>query len=39
VTLAPIIGQLAAQELLEGIEIETLAPYRPDRNFSEVKRY
>ena len=39
VSLAPILGRMAAQELLEGIELEALAPYRPDRAFEEVRRY
>lgn len=39
VTLAPIIGKLAAQELLEGIALDTLTHYRADRRFEEVKRY
>jgi glycine/D-amino acid oxidase-like deaminating enzyme len=31
VTLAPLIGQLASIEILDGARIETLAPYRPER--------
>ena len=31
VTLAPIIGELAAMELLEGTETNLLADFRPDR--------
>ncbi len=39
VSLAPIIGKLAAQEILERINVEMLAPYRPDRDFEEIRRY
>lgn len=39
VTLAPIVGQLAAHELIEGDAIERLDKYRPDRVFEEIKRY
>ncbi len=31
VTLAPIVGRMAAEEVLDGISFETLAPYRPGR--------
>jgi glycine/D-amino acid oxidase-like deaminating enzyme len=31
VTLAPLIGQLAALEILDGVEVEALEPYRPAR--------
>ena len=31
VTLAPIIGELVAMELLDGVETNLLADYRPDR--------
>jgi glycine/D-amino acid oxidase-like deaminating enzyme len=31
VTLSPLVGQLAAMEILDGIEAEPLAPYRPSR--------
>lgn len=31
VTLAPIIAQYATQELLDGVAVERLAPYRPSR--------
>jgi glycine/D-amino acid oxidase-like deaminating enzyme len=31
VTLGPLVGELAAMELLEGVEIDLLAPYRPAR--------
>jgi glycine/D-amino acid oxidase-like deaminating enzyme len=31
VTLAPIIGQLATEEVLDGVGVEPLAPYRPAR--------
>jgi len=39
VTLAPIIGQLAAQELLTGAANDRLSDYRPTRSFEEVRRY
>lgn len=31
VTLAPVIAQFATQELLDGVAVEPLAPYRPSR--------
>jgi glycine/D-amino acid oxidase-like deaminating enzyme len=31
VTLAPIIGRMAAEEILDGVTFEALAPYRPGR--------
>lgn len=31
VTLAPIIGRMAAEELLDGVRFEALEPYRPAR--------
>lgn len=31
VTLGPLVGELVAMELLEGVEIDLLAPYRPAR--------
>jgi glycine/D-amino acid oxidase-like deaminating enzyme len=31
VTLAPILGQYATREILDGISLEPLSPYRPDR--------
>ena len=39
VTLAPIVGQLAAHELTEGTPVERLDKYRPDRTFKLIKRY
>ncbi len=39
VTLAPIAGQLAAQELLEGAVSERLRDFRPGRTFDYIKRY
>jgi glycine/D-amino acid oxidase-like deaminating enzyme len=39
VTLAPILGQLAAQEILDGTRAEALSPYRPDRKFVDGGRY
>jgi glycine/D-amino acid oxidase-like deaminating enzyme len=31
VTLAPMIGEMAALEICTGVETEILAPYRPER--------
>ncbi|NJO38350.1 MAG: FAD-binding oxidoreductase, partial [Rhizobiales bacterium] len=31
ITLAPIVGRMAAEEMLDGIRFETLAPYRLSR--------
>ncbi|MEP3050846.1 MAG: FAD-dependent oxidoreductase [Erythrobacter sp.] len=39
VSLAPIIGKLAAQEILTGKAAASLNDYRPDRAFDEVRRY
>lgn len=39
VTLAPIVGQLAAQELVEGAVLERLQEFRPGRKFEFIKRY
>ena len=33
-TLGPIVGQLAAEELLTGKKLPVLAPFRPGRDFS-----
>lgn len=34
-TLGPLIGQLAAEEILTGANVPVLAPFRPDRDFSD----
>jgi glycine/D-amino acid oxidase-like deaminating enzyme len=39
VTLAPVVGQLAALELAEGTIVDQLDEFRPDRNFELIKRY
>ena len=39
VSLAPIIGQLAAQEITSEAPIDSLSTYRPDRTFQAIKRY
>lgn len=39
VSLAPIVGQLAALELTGGVEVERLQQYRPGRVFENVTRY
>ena len=31
VTLAPLIGELAAMEIVDGVTVKMLSPYRPDR--------
>lgn len=31
VTLAPLVGELAAVEIVDGARAEMLAPYRPER--------
>lgn len=39
VTLAPLLGRLAAQEIVEESRASLLAPYRPDRALSDIRRY
>lgn len=39
VTLAPIVGQLAAHELTEDVIVDRLEEFRPGRDFEIVKRY
>jgi glycine/D-amino acid oxidase-like deaminating enzyme len=39
VTLAPLIGQLAAQEIVNNLQLDQLSEYRPNREFVQVKRY
>jgi len=39
VSLAPIVGQLAAHELVENVVVDRLQEYRPGREFELVKRY
>lgn len=39
VSLAPVIGKMAAQEILNSKSVDALEPYRPDRDFAEVRRY
>ena len=31
VTLAPLIGELAAIEIVDDVRVESLSPYRPER--------
>ena len=31
VTLAPLIGELATLEIVDGVRVQTLEPYRPER--------
>jgi glycine/D-amino acid oxidase-like deaminating enzyme len=39
ISLAPVVGQLASQEILSGDSVAQLAPYRPNRKFDYIKRY
>ncbi len=39
VTLAPIVGEIVARELVTGKSVDALALYRPDRDFEQTKRY
>lgn len=39
VTLAPIVGQRVAREILTETSDRNLEPYRPDRSFTMIKRY
>ena len=39
VSLAPIVGEVVAQEISTGVAADVLAPYRPNRDFAEVRRY
>ncbi len=39
VSLAPVVGQLATQEIISGNPVAQLAPYRPNRKFEYIKRY
>ncbi len=39
VSLAPIAGQLVAQEITSGVENTRLSQYRPGRDFNNVTRY
>ena len=39
VTLAPVIGALAAHEIATGMPAPNLDHYRPGRNFNEIRRY
>ena len=39
VSLAPIVGQLAAREIVDGVDVARLDEYRPDRSFDYVRRY
>jgi glycine/D-amino acid oxidase-like deaminating enzyme len=39
VTLAPVVGQIAARELLDETVLERLQEFRPGRDFELVKRY
>ncbi|KAK9792940.1 hypothetical protein WJX73_000671 [Symbiochloris irregularis] len=35
-TLGPIVGQLVAQEISQGLQLEDLDPYRPHRDFGDL---
>ena len=39
VSLAPIVGELAAKEIAFNVESDWLHEYRPNRNFEQVRRY
>jgi len=39
VSLAPIVGELVAQELIENLERPELSPYRATRDFRRIQRY
>ncbi|MEM7328245.1 MAG: FAD-dependent oxidoreductase [Pseudomonadota bacterium] len=39
VSLAPIVGDLVAREMINGVAATELAEYRPDRDFEMVRRY
>lgn len=39
VTLAPVIGSLLAENIISGESNSALTDYRPDRSFTEVRRY
>jgi glycine/D-amino acid oxidase-like deaminating enzyme len=39
VSLAPIVGEIVAREILGEHHAIELAPYRPDRNFEMIRRY
>ena len=39
VSLAPIVGELAAKEIINGQPASGIEPYRPDRDFQTVRRY
>lgn len=39
VSLAPIVGQMTAHEVISGAEVPELASFRPGRTFELVKRY
>ena len=39
VSLAPIVGQLAAREIVDSVDVARLDEYRPDRSFDYVRRY
>lgn len=39
VTLAPLVGQLVAQEISGAISLDRLAPFRPARQFEVISRY
>lgn len=39
VTLAPIVGEVVAREIMTGQTVSALSPYRPDRNFKSGNEY
>ncbi len=39
VSLAPIVGELVAKEILSGVNASGIEDYRPDRDFQTIRRY
>jgi glycine/D-amino acid oxidase-like deaminating enzyme len=39
VSLAPIVGELVAKEILSGQQAAEIEAYRPDRDFQSIRRY
>lgn len=39
VSLAPVVGEIVAREIMDETAAPGLAPYRPDRQFERVQRY
>jgi glycine/D-amino acid oxidase-like deaminating enzyme len=39
VSLAPIVGDVVAKEIIMGVDADELSEYRPDREMAEIRRY